>query len=73
MNNRIALLYAYNFRKISYFYSLGENQINALRKLRAYVQNTHLVGKDQGLIRRQCLEYWQVCYLYCTYRKRCRC
>ena len=40
--------------------SLGENQINALRKLRAYVQNTTLVGKDQGLIRRQCLEYWKI-------------
>lgn len=45
----------------SLLYSLGENQINALRKLRAYVQNTTLVGKDQSLIRRQCLEYWQVC------------
>lgn len=40
--------------------SLGERQINALRKLRAYVQNTSLVGKDQALIRKQCLEYWKV-------------
>ncbi|XP_028408922.1 cap-specific mRNA (nucleoside-2'-O-)-methyltransferase 1-like [Dendronephthya gigantea] len=40
--------------------SLGENQINALKKLRAYVQNVTLVGKDQGLIRRQCLEYWKI-------------
>lgn len=40
--------------------SLGENQINGLRKLQTYVQNVALVGKDQGIIRAQCLEYWQI-------------
>jgi len=40
--------------------TLGARQILGLRKLATYVQNTNLVGPDQGEVRKQCLNAWHV-------------
>ena len=39
---------------------LGARQILGLRKLITYVQNTNLVGPDQGEVRKQCLNAWHI-------------
>ena len=39
---------------------LGARQIASLRKLIAYVQNTNLVGPDQEVVRKQCLNAWHI-------------
>ena len=40
--------------------TIGARQILALKKLATYVQNVTLIGPNQGEVRKQCLEAWQV-------------
>lgn len=40
--------------------TIGARQILGLQKLATYVQNTTLVGQDQGEVRKQCLAAWTI-------------